>query len=1117
MKLLNALNSQILVFDGGKGTYLSALDIPKDDFKGHFGLFEILNLSRPDIIQKMHEDYFSSAAHAAITNTFNANPLKLKEFKLQDKCDEINKKGVEAAKKAAKRFKDRFVIGSISSTGYLPSSNDSTFNKISFSDLVECFKSQAKSLINSCVDGLLIETQQDILETKAAIIGCKSAMQHLSKTVPIICNVTYDKNGRMLMGTPVESVVSTLADMPIHVLGVNCSTGPKHMEQIIKYLSAHSPFPIACSPNAGLPVSRNKKAYYPLRPEDFAESMKQFVKNYKIRIAGGCCGTTPKHIAKLAQAISGLTPNAHPSSLVPSVSSLTHSVSLDQEPKPFIIGERLNASGSRHARELLARDDYDSLVNLAREQEQSGAHAIDVSVAHNDLKRSEEDYMSKIIRRLSNTISAPLCFDTVKPDTIKFCLENYPGKAIVNSINLERSTVEINKTLKAVKTHGAAIIALTIDKKGMALTCQRKVDVVRKLYKTICQNHKIAPHNLIIDPLTFPIATGDKKFSGSAKNTLEAIKIIKKEFPKIKLLLGVSNVSFGVKKDLRKVLNSVFLYHALTAGLDMAIIDAAKIVPYSEIPKKEKAVCEDLIFNTRPDALERFISLQTEIKKEKPTAKNLSIEDEIRYKVIHRDKTGIQGILDQALKEHRAEDIIRIILIPAMKEVGDKFGKGELILPFVLESAEVMKKCMNHLDKFIKKKDSSTIGTLVLATVYGDVHDIGKNLLKTLLENNGWRVVDLGKQVPAKKIVESAKKEKADAIGLSALLVSTSEQMRVVVEMLAKEKLKIPVLVGGAAVNSRFAKEISKIKSKDYSGGVYYGHSAFSGLKIMNELTTKSKVKNATKLPAPINKENSPQIIKNSKFKPLSNPPKPPFMGTKIISNISLARVLKELDHTFLYKVQWGVRGLAKKEYEKIINKKFRPLLDKLKEECIKDKILEPKSIYGFFNAKSSGNKIFVYDKQCKKLTQFVFARQKNAPYLCIADYFNSTKSSIMDILPVQIVTMGKKASRVIKKYNDCGEFSKALYLHGLSVMAAESLAQMIHQRIKKELGITSGERYSFGYPACPELSQQKPLLSLLGAGRIGVKLSSGFQMIPEQSTSAIIVHHPKAKYFFGF
>ncbi|MGH7678609.1 MAG: homocysteine S-methyltransferase family protein, partial [Gemmatimonadaceae bacterium] len=846
---LEALQDRVLVFDGAMGTNIQRHHLTPDDFGGKSleGCNDHLVLTRPDVIQGIHESFLAVGCDVVETCTFQSTPHRLREWGIEPKTDELNATAARLARAACDKYakpgRPRFVAGSIGPTGMLPSSSDPVLSQITFGALEDTYYAQAKALIDGGVDVLLVETAQDILEVKAAIAGFERLFRDLGFRVPIQAQVTLDTSGRMLLGTDVASALITLEALRVDVIGLNCSTGPEHMREPVRYLTAHATLPISCIPNAGLPLNTGTgEAIYPLEPKPMAEMLGEFVSEFGVRVVGGCCGTTPEHLAEIVEAVRGSRDGVrgsrdgvrgsapHPTPHAPSVSSAMRATTLRQEPPPLLIGERVNSQGSRKVKRLLLADDYDGILDVAKEQVDSGAHVLDVCVALTE-RADEAEQMSKVVKLLSMSVEAPIMIDSTEAGVIESALEHIPGRAIINSINMENGRERIDKVVPLAKKHGAALVALTIDPVGMAKTRERKLEVARAIYDIVVGEYGLAPEDLIYDDLTFTLATGDAEWINSAIETIEGIKLIKRELPGVYTSLGVSNVSFGLATEARAVLNSVFLHHCVEAGLDMAIVNPAHVTPYAEIPESERALADDLIFNRRPDALQRFIEHYEKAggrgqgaaaEKEDPTA-GMSPAQKVHWMVVHRKKEGIEAALDEAGVRENPVQVLNEVLLPAMKEVGDKFGAGELILPFVLQSAEVMKKAVRHLEQFLERAEGFTKGKVVLATVYGDVHDIGKSLVNTILSNNGYTVYDLGKQVPVNTIIDKAIEVNADAIGLSALLVSTSKQMPLCVQELDKRALSFPVLIGGAAINRRFGRRAMFVEGeRAYGSGVFY-------------------------------------------------------------------------------------------------------------------------------------------------------------------------------------------------------------------------------------------------------------------------------------------------------
>ena len=843
---LAATNERIVVFDGGMGATLEQFDLSlEDDYRLPGRCHEALVLNRPDVIEGVHASMLDAGAQVVETDTFQGSRLKLSEWGLEGHTHEINLKAAQIARKAA--GDERFVAGSIGPTGFLPASDDPTLGQIRFRELVDVFAEQARGLVEGGVDLIIIETAQDILEVKAAVFGARDAFKQAGRTVPIQCSVSLlPQGGKMLLGTDISAVLATLEALDVDVIGLNCSTGPEDMRDAIRFLGETSSLPVHCIPNAGLPLQGpNGETIFPEQPGPLAAALGEFVERYGVTIVGGCCGTTPDHIAAIAERVAKRTPGERPERRPPFISSMMTATPLVQDPRPTLVGERVNSQGSRKAKELLLADDYDGLLTIAEDQVSGGAHVLDLCVALTE-RQDEDEQMRQLAKRISLTQPSPLQIDSTEPDVIETALEQIPGRAIVNSINLEAGRDKLDRVVPLATAHGAALIALTIDEVGMAKTADRKVEIAKRITELCCDEHGLDREALIFDCLTFTLTTGDDEWKPSAIETIEGIRRVKAEIPGVKTSLGVSNVSFGVGVPARSVLNSVFLHHCVEAGLDLAMVNPNHITPYAEIPEDERELADDLVFNRREDALERFIA-HFESKGETEEAagaadptEGMEPEEALHFHILRRKKEGVEDWIDRSVEKIGAVPTLNDVLLPAMKEVGDKFGAGELILPFVLQSAEVMKRAVAQLEKYLDKIEGYTKGTVVIATVFGDVHDIGKSLVNTILTNNGYTVVDLGKQVPISNILDAAVEHKATAIGLSALLVSTSKQMPACIQELHSRGLEFPVLVGGAAINRNFGLRIlypNGTESEDvYEPGVFYCKDAFEGLAKMDQL-----------------------------------------------------------------------------------------------------------------------------------------------------------------------------------------------------------------------------------------------------------------------------------------
>jgi 5-methyltetrahydrofolate--homocysteine methyltransferase len=1144
---LDALDERVLVYDGANGTLLQAFDLTANHFGGeqHNGCFDYLVVTFPEAVEKAHRSYFEVGVDVVETNTFRANRITLDEYSLGDQTYEINQAAAQIARKVADEFSTadhpRFVAGSMGPTGKLPSADDPTLSDVTHDDLVEVFREQARGLIDGGVDVLLIETSQDILEVKAAINGIQLAFEDTGEILPLQCQVTLDTSGRMLLGTDIATALTILEGLSIDVIGLNCSTGPEHMRQPISYLGEHATLPVSAIPNAGLPLNVDGEAVYPLEPQPYAEAMIEFVTKHNISIVGGCCGTTPAHLKLLVEQIHGHPPPHRPDEREPYLSSSIQVLSMRQEPRPLFIGERLNATGSRVFKKLLMAEDFDTMVEIAREQIAGGAHALDVSVAITE-NPDELGLMSRLVKRLAMSVEVPLVIDTTEPDVMEAALKLAPGRCLLNSTHLEAGRPKLEKVLHLAKQHNAAVLILTIDEEGMAKTVERKVEIAKRIYTIAVDEFGLKPEALVYDALTFPLSTGDPEFNDSAIVTLEAIKQIKEELPGVFTSLGVSNVSFGLSKAARLVLNSMMLHHAVQAGLDMAIVHASKIKPYAEIPKEERRLMEDLIFNRRDDALQRVIAYYENVQVEEETqsdpTEGMTPEERLHWGILHRHKEGVEEAIDEIIARKESDSdhatavkILNDTLLPAMKEVGDKFGAGELILPFVLQSAEVMKKSVAHLDNYLEKLEGVSKGVIVLATVYGDVHDIGKNLVKTILANNGYEVHDLGKQVPAEKIINKAKEVKADAIGLSALLVSTSKQMPLIVNELQRRRLTFPVLIGGAAINRRFGWRILYTEDGEiYEPGVFYCSDAFEGLETIEQLVDNQKrgaliEELYTKAANEVQRESKSKKIRPVKKTALPLPesiPQPKRWGARVVKELPLESVFSHLSKNELFRLSWGAKNARGEEWE-TLKAEFEERLGKMKKEALTTDWLVPQGVFGFWPAQSDGDDLIVYhpdsltQNQPEVLTQFSFPRQRAGDRLCLADYFAPVEAGIMDVVAFQVVTVGQAATKRFTQLEQAGNYSEAYFVHGLAVQTAEAAAEYLHRHVRRELGIPEGQgkRYSWGYPAIPTLDDHRKVFDLLPAeSKLGMSLTSAFQMVPEQSTAAIIVHHPQARYF---
>ena len=1139
MTFREALDRRVLVFDGAMGTQIQGHQLKAAEFGGKEGANDLLTLTRPDLIEAIHARYFAVGCDVVETNTFGSSRLKLDEYGLGHRTYEVNFRAAVLARRAAEahstRDHPRFVAGSMGPTGMLPSASDPALSNITSDALERIFFEQARGLIDGGVDAVIVETQQDLLELRSAVLATDAYRREALRDVAIIAQPTLiDANGRMLLGTDVSAALAALERLPVDVIGLNCSTGPAEMRESIRYLAEKCSRHVSCLPNAGMPENVDGRAVYKLSPDALAEALASFVRDLGVDLVGGCCGTTPEHMRRVVERLRALeVRRRRRPAPAPELASAMKAVPLDLQPRPLVVGERVNSQGSRKVKELLIADDYAGVLRIARDQVEGGAHVLDVCVAMNE-RDDETAQMRTLVRLLAQAVDAPLMIDSTEPDVIEAALKTHPGRCIVNSVNLEKSGERAKRVLPLVHRYGAAVVAMTIDEKGMAQTAERKAEIAHRTVG-VAREYGVPADSLVFDALTFTLATGGEEYRRSALETLEGIRRIKAENPGVFTCLGVSNVSFGLARPAREVVNSVFLYHAVQAGLDLAIVNPKDIRGYQEVSEVERALAEDLVFDRRPDALTRLIEhFQGRTATAAEPAESLfagkSAEERIHLQILHRRPEGIEALIDEALTRHPPVEVLNTVLLPAMKDVGDRFGAGELILPFVLQSAEVMKRAVGYLEKFLDRVEGTSKGKVVLATVYGDVHDIGKNLVKTILVNNGYAVHDLGKQVPVATIIERAIEVGADAIGLSALLVSTSKQMPYCVQELARRGLGFPVVIGGAAINRKFGYRTAFLEDgSPYPGGVFYARDAFEGLDIMEQLADGARretlaqavLKKAMALrDAPASPAPPPAAAGvRSPVKPVAKPPVPPFWGTRVVpaGEVKLQDVWPHLDLIELFKLQWGVRSKDKGEYERLVREEFGPRLETLKSEILTHGWLVPRVVYGYFPCHAEGDDLVVLDPVHRKepLARISFPRQPDERHLCLADYFREEPGS--DVVAFQVVTIGHEATRLADAWQESGDYTRALYLHGLAVETAEALAETWHRRVRAELGIPEGQgkRYSPGYPSWPELGDQDRIWKLLDPERnIGVSLTSAFQMIPEQSTSAIVVHHPEAVYY---
>jgi 5-methyltetrahydrofolate--homocysteine methyltransferase len=1153
--LLDLLQRRVLLADGAMGSRIQALPLDVErDFWGRENCTEVLNLSRPDLIRDIHTGYFAAGADMVETNTFGASPITLGEFGLAERAREINRIGAELAREAALRFSDarpRFVLGSIGPGTKLPS-----LGSIDYDTLEAALTEQASGLIEGGVDAILIETVQDPLQAKAAVNGARAAIAALGREVPIFVQVTVETTGTLLVGTEIAAAATILEALSIPLIGLNCATGPQEMAEHVRWLSQNWPGLISVQPNAGLPELVEGQTRYPLTPGELATWLERFVREDGVNLIGGCCGTTESHIEALDAMLRRLgerrpEPVRRQVVWVPAVASLYTQVPLRQENSYFSIGERCNANGSKKWRELQERHDWDGCVAMGREQVAEGSNALDVCTAF--VGRDEGAEMAEVIRRFTASVNAPLVIDSTETPVIARALKLHGGKPIINSINFEDGESQAAARLELARKFGAAVVALTIDEEGMAKTPERKLAIARRLVEFACTRHGLAPSDLLIDPLTFTIATGNEEDRKLGLWTLEGIRLIREAFPEVQIILGLSNISFGLNPAARAVLNSVFLDHALRAGMTGAIVHVSKIKPLHQIPPEEVALAEDLIFDRRRegyDPLARLLEVFAERKsKDEARKRPETVEERLAARIVEGDRKGLEADLDEALGRYKPLEIINDILLSGMKTVGELFGAGKMQLPFVLQSAETMKAAVAYLEPIMERVEGQQKGTIVLATVKGDVHDIGKNLVDIILTNNGYKVVNLGIKVPLSDMIAAAREHRAHAIGMSGLLVKSTVVMRENLEEMSRLGLDIPVLLGGAALTRSYVEE--ECVRAYACGRVAYARDAFDGLKLMEKIVGNDfddylaaiAARNEGKKRhghrrlgeaqeaalAPIDRK----AARARRQRLTANEPRlsPPFWGPRQIATPPRALV-PFINERSLYQFQWGFRkqGRSLEEFLEWARRELRPSLQRMLEICEREEILSPQAIYGYWKAAGDGNDVVIFAEDgVTELARFTLPRQPREDGECIADFFRDITEPERDVIALQVVTMGRRASEVAHRWFEEGRYQDYLYLHGFSVEMAEAMAEYTHRRIRAELGFAHedarevekmlaqgyrGSRYSFGYPACPRLEDQAILLRLLEAERIGVTLSEEFQLEPEQSTSAIVTLNSHARYF---
>lgn len=1140
---------KVIIADGAMGTMIQQRNLSADDFGGLDGCNENLVLTRPDVIREIHAAYFAAGADLVETNTFGSSEIVLAEYDLGPKAYEISKVAAQLARGVADDFSKgswpRFVAGSVGPTTKLL-----TLGHITFDRMLESYLPQMIGLIEGGIDLLQIETCQDILQVKCAVIAAREAMKRCRREVPIAVTLTVETTGTLLVGTEIGAALVVIETLPVDFVGLNCATGPDMMQENIRFLGRTSSRPIAVLPNAGLPRNENGRAVYDLTPEELAEYHEIFVKDYGVSFVGGCCGTTPAHIRELFQRVGSLAPRDRPHDFRSHVSSTYQAVPLDQDgTSPLIVGERCNANGSAKFRELLLAGDWEGIVEMGRGEVAEGAHVLDVCTAF--VGRDEIADMKEVLFRFSSQVTAPIMIDSTQLDVLEAGLKLLGGRPIINSINLEDGEEKFDRICELAVKFGAALIALTIDEEGMAKTAQRKLEVAQRIHRLCTERHGIPGDALIFDPLTFTIGSGDEDSRRAGIETLEGLRLIKREIPLARTILGLSNVSFGLKPYPRQILNSVFLSEAIKSGLDACIVNAKKILPLHKIPEEALGLTLDLIYDRRRegyDPLFKFIEMLQGAKaaSEDSSVDQGPIEQVLKRRIIDGRKPGIEPLLDRALERYSPLEIINTVLLDGMKTVGDLFGSGEMQLPFVLQSAETMKRAVAYLQPFMDKLGGPAKGCMVIATVKGDVHDIGKNLVDIILSNNGYRVVNLGIKQPLENILAAVEEHKPEAIGMSGLLVKSTYVMKENLEEMSRRGVSVPVICGGAALNRAYVEV--DLRQSYTTGQVFYGADAFTGLQIMDELTGQTAEKKLTAEVAPererrgeMRAERESRVAEKAReyadsgTSTLADVPSPPFWGCRHVmgDQIPLPELFPFINKKALYANQWmyrrGKRSTA--EYREFLKETVDPLFSSWCQRAQERGWLQPKVAYGYFPCQSEQNDLIIYDPEdfSREKCRISFPRQIADKRRCIADYFLPRASKRIDVVGFHVVTIGALASEKCHELFKSDQYTDYLHFYGLSVETAEALAEFWHRRIRAELGIGAhdgptmeslfrqtyqGERYSFGYPACPNLEDQRFIFELLHPEKIGVSLSSEFQLVPEQSTSAIIVHHPEACYY---
>ncbi|KRV50245.1 methionine synthase [Wenjunlia vitaminophila] len=1151
--LREALATRVVVADGAMGTMLQAQDPTLDDFQGHEGCNEILNVSRPDIVRSVHEAYLSVGVDCVETNTFGANLGNLGEYDIPERIAELSEAGARLAREVADGFstrdRPRWVLGSIGPGTKLP-----TLGHAPYAALRDAYQQNAAGLIAGGADALLVETTQDLLQTKAAVIGARRALAESGLELPLCVQVTVETTGTMLLGSEIGAALTALEPLGIDMIGLNCATGPAEMSEHLRYLARQARVRVSAMPNAGLPVLGKDGAHYPLSPEELADAHELFVREYGLSLVGGCCGTTPEHLRQVVERTRDLEPTPRQPRPEPGAASLYQSVPFRQDTSYLAIGERTNANGSKKFREAMLDGRWDDCVEIAREQIREGAHLLDLCVDY--VGRDGVADMQEVAGRLATASTLPIVLDSTEPAVIRAGLEKLGGRAVVNSVNYEDGDGPDSRFARIAALaaeHGAALMALTIDERGQARTADAKVAIAERLIADLTGNWGLRESDILIDCLTFTIATGQEESRRDAAETIEAIRELKRRHPRVQTTLGLSNVSFGLNPAARQVLNSVFLNECVEAGLDSAIVHASKILPIARIPEEQREVALDLIHDRRRDGydpLQRFLELFEGVDTRSLKASRaeelaaLPLEERLRRRIVDGERNGLEADLDAALTERPALEIVNDTLLAGMKVVGELFGSGQMQLPFVLQSAEVMKAAVAYLEPHMERSDAEGKGTIVLATVKGDVHDIGKNLVDIILSNNGYTVVNLGIKQPVSAIVEAAVEHRADVIGMSGLLVKSTVIMKENLEELNQRQLaaSYPVILGGAALTRAYVEQdLHEI----YQGEVRYARDAFEGLRLMDALIAVKRGVPGAVLPelrqrrVPVRAvtvddgdQAEPKGPARSDVATDNPVPTPPFWGTRVIKGIPLADYAPWLDEGALFKGQWGLkqgRAADGPSYQELVETEGRPRLRGWLDRVQTEGWLQAAVVYGFFPCVSKGEDLIILGDDGAERTRFTFPRQRSGRRLCLSDFFRSQESGETDVVGLQVVTVGSRVSEATAELFAANSYRDYLELHGLSVQLAEALAEYWHARVRAELGFAGedpeamedmfalryrGARFSLGYGACPDLEDRGKIAELLRPERIGVQLSEEFQLHPEQSTDAIVIHHPEAKYF---